>query len=181
MPKSTMQIVRMMAVLMLAMSLFGVTAYAQSTTDGAIGGTVTDQSGAVIPGATVKAINIGTNASATATADATGRYRIIQLRPGTYKLEVSSGNFTPYTAQGLIVEVGRVTTIEVKMGVVAKAEAIDVTGEAPVINTQAQDFSTNINQTSMNELPINGRRWSQYALGTPGAAPDGSFGLVSFR
>lgn len=181
MPKSTMQFVRVMALLMLAMSLFGMTAFAQSTTDGAIGGTVTDQSGAVIPNATVKATNLGTNATATATTDGTGRYRIIQLKPGTYKLEVASGNFTPYTAQGLIVEVGRVTTMEVKMGVAAKAEAVDVTGEAPVINTQAPDFATNINQTSINELPINGRRWSQYALLTPGATPDGNFGLISFR
>ena len=69
MPKSTTQVVRMMAILVLAMGLLGITAFAQSTTDGAIGGTVTDQSGAVIPGATVKATNLGTNAVSTATSD----------------------------------------------------------------------------------------------------------------
>ena len=53
--------------------------------------------------------------------------------------------------------------------------------EAPVINTKQQDFSSNINQTSINELPINGRRWSNFALLTPGAVPDGTFGLISFR
>ena len=181
MPKSTTQFVRMMAVLMLAMSLLGMQAFAQSTTDGAIGGTVTDQTGAVIPNATVKATNIGTNKSAIGTTDGSGRFRVISLQPGSYALEIAAGSFAPYKAQGLIVEVGRVTTVEVKMSVSASAEAVDVTGEAPTVNTQSQDFSSNINQTDINELPINGRRWSQYALGTPGATPDGAFGLVSFR
>ena len=55
------------------------------------------------------------------------------------------------------------------------------TAEAPVITTDRADFSTNINQTTIENLPINGRRWSFFALGTPGAVPDGGFGLVSFR
>jgi outer membrane receptor protein involved in Fe transport len=58
---------------------------------------------------------------------------------------------------------------------------VSVTSEAPVINTSQQDFSTNINQTSINNLPSNGRRWSNLAILTPGATPDGTFGLVSFR
>ena len=58
---------------------------------------------------------------------------------------------------------------------------VQITAEAPVINTSQQDFSSNINQTSINELPINGRRWSNFAILTPGAVPDGTFGLISFR
>ena len=58
---------------------------------------------------------------------------------------------------------------------------VDVSAEAPVINTTQQDFSTNINQTSINELPVNGRRWSNFAILTPAAVPDGNFGLISFR
>jgi hypothetical protein len=58
---------------------------------------------------------------------------------------------------------------------------VQVTSDAPVINTEQQDFSTNVNQTSINNLPINGRRWSNFALLTPGAVPDGTFGLISFR
>ncbi len=61
------------------------------------------------------------------------------------------------------------------------AGTVEITAEAPVINTSQQDFSSNINQTSINELPINGRRWSNFALLTPGAVPDGTFGLISFR
>src|SRR5205085_9044087 len=58
---------------------------------------------------------------------------------------------------------------------------IEVTGEAPVINTERQDFASNINQEAIQNLPTNGRRWSNYALLTPNANPDGTFGLISFR
>src|SRR5262249_4862905 len=60
-------------------------------------------------------------------------------------------------------------------------ETVIATAEAPVIVTDRADFSTNINQTTIENLPINSRRWSFFALGTPGATPDGGFGLVSFR
>ena len=80
-----------------------------------------------------------------------------------------------------MVEVGRETTLEVALSVGPVTGTVDVSAEAPVINTTQQDFSTNINQTSINELPINGRRWSNFALLTPGAVPDGTFGLISFR
>ena len=58
---------------------------------------------------------------------------------------------------------------------------MQVTAETPIINTDQSDFSTNINQTTIANLPTNTRRWSTFALMTPGAAPDGNFGLVSFR
>lgn len=179
MPKSNF--LRMAALLVLVASMAGVNAFAQSTTDGAIGGTVTDQTGAVVPNAAVTVTHTGTNRAASATSDSSGRFRVVNLQPGSYVVGVSAANFAPYKAQGLIVEVGRVTTLEAQLGLSAQSEAVDVTGEAPVINTQSQDFSTNINQVQINELPINGRRWSQYALLTPGATPDGTFGLVSFR
>ena len=67
------------------------------------------------------------------------------------------------------------------MAIAGGENIVEVTGGAPVINTEQQDFSSNINQTSINELPINGRRWSNFALLTPGAVPDGNFGLISFR
>src|SRR6185295_5980841 len=58
---------------------------------------------------------------------------------------------------------------------------VEVRSEAPVINTEQQDFASNLNQTSINELPVNGRRWSTFAMMTPGTTPDGTFGLISFR
>ena len=165
-----------MAILLLACG-----AFAQSTTDGAIGGTVTDQSGAVVPNAAVSAKNLSTGANASGTSDEGGRFLLIHLQPGVYSLEVSTSGFSAFKATRIIVEVGRTTTIDATLGVQAQTETVTATAEAPVITTDRADFSTNINQTAIENLPINGRRWSFFALGTPGATPDGNFGLVSFR
>ena len=78
-------------------------------------------------------------------------------------------------------EVGRVTNLEVSLGLGGQTEAVTVTAEAPVINRESSEVATNINQTSLENLPVSARRWSNFVLTTPGAAPDGTFGLISFR
>src|SRR5712692_4263489 len=157
------------------------TAAAQSTTDGAIGGTVSDQHGGVVPQATVTVRNIETNKEETGTTDDTGRFRVVGLRPGTYTVTVIASGFAPYKAQNIIVEIGRVTPVDIPLAIGTATETVEVRGEAPVVDTARQDFANNINQVSINELPINGRRWSNFALLTPGTVPDGGFGLISFR
>jgi outer membrane receptor protein involved in Fe transport len=153
----------------------------QSTTDGAIGGTVTDPSGGVVPNASVSTENLGTGSKSGSTTDETGRYQIIHLQPGYYTLEINANGFARYKAVRVTVELGRTTTIDGKLAVKTASETIVTTAEAPVIVADSADFSTNVNQTTIENLPINGRRWSFFALSTPGAVPDGGFGLVSFR
>lgn len=172
--------VRVIGLVALCM-VFAVAAMAQSTTEGAIGGVVSDNSGAVIPGAKIEIRNTETNASASATSDAAGRFRVGSLQPGSYEVTVAAGGFSNFKATGLVVEVGRISNVDARLKVSGAAEVVDVTGEAPAVNTEQPDVSTNINQVSINELPINGRRWSNFALLTPGATPDGDFGLISFR
>jgi hypothetical protein len=125
--------------------------------------------------------NLETNKEETATTDDTGRFKVANLQPGRYSVTVNSSGFSPMVSENVIVEIGRETPLEVSLSVGPVTGSVDVSAEAPVINTTQQDFSTNINQTSINELPINGRRWSNFALLTPGAVPDGAFGLISFR
>lgn len=156
-------------------------ASAQSTTDGAIGGTVTDPSGGVVPNASVSTENLGTGSKSAGTTDESGRYQIIHLQPGFYSLEISGNGFAALKVVKVTVEVGRTTTIDAKLNVKTASETIVTTAEAPVIVADSADFSTNVNQTTIENLPINGRRWSFFALDTPGAVSDGGFGLVSFR
>ena len=156
-------------------------AAAQSTTNGAIGGVVKDPNGAVVVGATVVATSKETNRESTATTDDEGRFRIVELQPGNYSLKVNASGFGEFIRPTVVVEVGLVTPADVDLALTATTESVDVTSEAPVINTSQQDFASNINQTSINELPINGRRASNFVLLTPGVAPDGDFGLISFR
>lgn len=156
-------------------------AMAQSTTTGAIGGVVTNPNKEVVPGADVSARNAGTNKEDTATSDDQGRFKVVNLQPGIYTITVNSSGFSPFTQERVVVEVGLETKLEVNLSVGTVTGTVEVTSDAPVINTSQQDFTTNINQTSINELPINGRRASSFVLLTPGAVPDGDFGLISFR
>jgi outer membrane receptor protein involved in Fe transport len=166
---------------LLVLALCAFSAMAQSTTTGAIGFVVSDPKGAVLPAATVTVRNVDTNKEDTATTDDEGRARIVNLQPGNYLVTITATGFGNYTKDQIVVEVGRVTNLEVPLSVGGVETQVDVTAEAPVINTIQQDFSTNINQTSINESPSNGRRWSNFAIGTPGAVADGAFGLISFR
>ncbi|HEX8292248.1 MAG TPA: carboxypeptidase-like regulatory domain-containing protein, partial [Pyrinomonadaceae bacterium] len=155
-------------------------AWAQSTTQGAVGGTVKDPQGAVVANAAVTVKNEETNKEMSATTDDEGRFRVVQLDPGNYVVTVNASGFTA-AQQRVVVEVGRVTPLDIDLSVGGAQETVQVTSEAPVINTQQQDFATNINQVSINELPINGRRASDFVRLTPGVTPEGDFGLNSFR
>ena len=107
----------------------------QSTTDGAIGGTVTDQSGAVVPEAVVKSRNLGTAVTSSGMTDGSGRYLLIHLQPGTYSLEISASGFSTFLAGKIVVEVGRATTIDATLGVKGTTETVMATAELPVITS----------------------------------------------
>jgi hypothetical protein len=174
------KIVRVFFVSLLVLALSAI-AFAQSTTTGAIGGVVTNPNKEVVTGAAVTVKNLETNKEDSATTDDTGRYKVVNLQPGIYNVAINASGFGPFSQDKVTVEVGLTTNVDANLSVGAVTGTVEVTAEAPVINTTQQDFSTNINQTSINELPINGRRWSNFALLTPGAVPDGAFGLISFR
>jgi hypothetical protein len=156
-------------------------AFAQSTLTGGISGKVTDPQGASIPNAAVTATNEGTNKEATVTSDADGGFRVVNLEPGTYTVKVLVAGFADFLQPKVVVEVGQITALNVALGVAGTTATVEVTAEAPVINTNSQEFSTNVNQTSINELPVNGRRVTDFVLLTPASVPDGPFGLISFR
>ena len=174
------KIIKLSLLCLLLLGLSSIAA-AQSTTTGAIGGVVSNPNKEVVPGAAVTVKNVGTNKEDAATTDDSGRFKVANLQPGLYQVKVSSSGFSEVTQENVVVEIGRETNLEVSLSVGPVTGSVDVSAEAPVINTTQQDFSSNINQTSINELPINGRRWSNFALLTPGAVPDGTFGLISFR
>src|SRR5262249_2391895 len=172
---------RLVTVALLVMSL-GALLYAQSTTDGAIGGTVYDTTGAVVPNAKVLVHNNGTNAEQTVTSDASGYYRVTGLTSGSYTVTINGGGMAPYKAQQVVVSVGSVTDLSPRLGVAGTSEIVSVTAEAPQINTTSPELATTLNQTAIANLPINGGRWSNFSLLTPGVVSDSNaFGLLSFR
>ena len=172
---------KILALIVFCMFLSSGQIFAQSTVTGAIRGQIKDQQGAYIPNATVTVRNEGTNKTQTTTATDDGTFRVASLQPGIFTIEVAAANFALFKQENVVVEVGQVTPLEIILGIEGSSTVVDVTTDAPVINTTDNANSININQTSINELPINGRRWSNFALLTPGTVPDGTFGLISFR
>ena len=170
----------LLATLVLALG-WSVNSRAQSTTNGAIGGIVEDPQGLTVPKATVDTLNVGTGDKAETTTNDAGEFRFSFVQPGTYNVTITATNFAIFEQDGVTVEVGRVSTLVIKLTVASAKQTVQVSGEAPQINTTAPDFSNNVNQTLISNLPINGRRWDNFALGTPGVVPDGGFGLLSFR
>ena len=170
----------MCAVVVLGLS---IPLFSQSTTDGAIAGTVMDATGAVIPNATVVVRNNGTNAEQTVTSDSAGYFRVMQLQPAEYTVTITATGFAPFKAAGVVVQIGSVAELAPHLNVGSAAEhVVEVTGEAAVINTSSADFAPVLNQAAISNLPINGNRWSSFAVLTPGVVNNLSgFGLVSFR
>jgi hypothetical protein len=165
-------------VLIVVTSVFAV---AQSAVTGAVAGTVTDQSNAVIPNAAVALRNTGTNWEESTVTTAEGRFRFVNLQPGTYSLSVKATGFNEYRQETIAVEVGRIVTIDASMKVGGTANVVEISAETVGVNTESHEFTSNINQKAISELPINGRRWSNFAILSAGSVPDGSFGLISFR
>ena len=171
------------AISLAAICLFSaVLAFAQSTTDGAIGGTVFDKTGAVVGNAKIIVHNNGTAAEQAVNSDASGYYRVGALQPGTYSVTITAGGLATYKAEKVIVVIGNLTEISPHLGVGGTSETVDVTAEAPQINYTSPEFAPVVDQMSIANLPINGGRWSNFALLTPGVVSDSNyFGLLSFR
>src|SRR5947209_5177764 len=109
-----------------------VIAFSQSTTTGAIGGVLTNPNKEVVAGASVSVKNLGTNKEDTGTSDDQGRFRVVNLDPGTYDVTVNATGFGAYTEK-VIVEVGRVTEVNAALTIGPISNTVEVTSEAPVI------------------------------------------------
>ncbi len=174
--------IKILSGLSLCLMLFAGSIFAQNQVTGAISGKVTDPAGALIPNASVTVINTGTNSSATVTTSDEGTYRVTGLQPGTYKVSTAAiSGFSGAKAENVIVQVGATTPVDFKLTVGTATAVVEITSEAPVINTSDNSNAQNEDQRQINERPINGRRWSNFAILAPSAVPDGTFGLISFR
>lgn len=166
--------------LLASSTILAVIGAAQSQVYGALGGAITDPQGGAVVGATVNARSLATDAVSTAKSDGTGRYLITNLQPGNYELTTAVTGFAPIK-QTVVVEVGIVTNADINLGLAGQTQSVTVSGEAPTVNTEQSTFGENFNTAALENLPINARRWSYFALNTPGAVPDGTFGDIAFR
>ena len=154
---------------------------AQSTTQGAIGGTVFDPTNAAIVNATVTIHNDATNAEQTLTSDSSGYFKAPLLEPGTYTVTVAAAGFSGYKTD-VQVALGQMTELTPHLTTGSSSTVVEVTSQAPVLNFDSPDFSANLNTRALENVPVNNLRWSSLALITPGVVSDSNgFGLVSIR
>ena len=167
---------------LLSLLSFVPSARAQSAVDGAVGGSVLDSTGAAVPNASITVRNTGTNAEQRAVTDASGYFRVIHLQPAAYQVTITASGFDTYDAKSVIVQVGSLTDVEAHLKVGSSAQTVEVTGEAPLVNTSSPDFAGVVDQVPLHDLPENNYRWSAFALLTPGVVNDSNgYGLLSFR
>ncbi len=172
----------MLAVCLLCLCLFSVVAAAQSTTQGAIAGTIVDATGAVVADAAVTLHNDGTGADFNVVSDPSGYFKVPLVPPGTYTVTISAKGFGVYSAKAVPVTVGSMTQLHPELKAGSTQETVEVSGVAPVIQFQSPEVSSTLTTQEIVNLPLNGGRWSNLALLTPGAASDSNgFGLISFR
>ena len=105
-------------------------------------------------------------------ADDSGFFKAPLLTPGLYTVSVSAPGFNDLHLTSVVVQVGQQTTLQPQMTVGSVANTVTVSGAAPLINTESPDFASNLSLQTINNLPINGRRWSDLTLLTPGVVAD---------
>jgi hypothetical protein len=155
---------------------------AQSSTAGAIAGTVTDSSGALLPAAIVTVTSADTGVTKTAKANSNGEYHIDDLVPGVYKAVFTVDGFESFQENTITVTVGSVSSVSPKLKTGSVSEKVEVADDTTQLHTQDNAISTTIDQTQIDNLPVNGRRWSDFARLTPGVVSNSQgFGLLSFR
>jgi hypothetical protein len=141
-------------------TLWSLTSQGQITT-GTISGTVKDASGAVLPGATVVAQSEETGFSRTVSTDSTGRYIAPSLDPGLYKITASMDGFQTTSRTGIELTLGRQVVINFDLTVGSIATSVEVTAEAPLVDTIGGTLGGTIESSKITELPLNGRDLAQ--------------------
>lgn len=164
-----------LCILAISLAFLTSTAFAQSqATTGNIEGRVVDPKGAVVPGVDVTATNQATGFEKSSTSDSDGNYVIVLLPPGSYAVKTSApSGFQGASYSNVAVTVGGKTPLEVTLGLAgAEAVTVDVTAEGAVVETSRTSVSTTINSRAIENLPVNGRNYLDFATLTPGVIRD---------
>lgn len=152
----------MCAVVLLCGSLFAQT---QTAT---LRGSVTDNSGAVIPGTRVTLTNTDQGRTWNATSNEEGAYVFVQIPPGPYSLAVEAKGFKQYQRQNMTLEVAQIALLDVVLEVGAVTEVVEVNTQVPLLETASSTLDAVVNHKTAEALPLNGRNVLQLIALTPG-------------
>src|ERR1051325_7838843 len=156
---------RSLLAILLAFALLLPAAFAQETTAGLMG-TVKDQSGAVVPNATVELT--GPLGSQKIVTDSSGQFNFAKLPVGMYSVAVSANGFSTYKRSGIELSTGRLPSIEIQLKLGAQQETVEVSGEAPVVDVTQSKVATSVSRAILDNIP-KGRSFQSVIPFAPGA------------
>jgi outer membrane receptor for ferrienterochelin and colicin len=161
---------------LILLSIWSLSAIAQDITSGTIQGTVEDEQGAVVSGATVEAKNVATNFTRTFSTDSDGRFTMLLMPPGRYVVTVTKQGFAKLIQSNVDVTVGRQVSLNMTLRVSGVSGEVTVT-TTPTIDSAKVEASTTLNEATISNTPILGRKFEDLLTLTPGVSitqgPDG--------
>ncbi len=148
---------------------------------GGINGSVTDQSGAVVPGAMVEAVNTATNVSHKTISSSGGEFSFQDLPLGSYTISVSASGFKEQKVSNIPVTAGTIYTLPVKLGIASAGETVEVSADAITLDTTSTTQVAQVVGETLQDTPLNGRDFTQLVVLTPGFANGGAGGYGSLN
>ncbi len=139
------------------------------TTTAAIVGTVTDQSGSVIPGANITVTNTGTGETRKVQSGADGNYSVPALPPGTYSITVSMNSFKTFQVPNLVLAAGDNPRVNAKLSIGEATQTVSVQATTPLLQSESATMQDSVNQLGVQDMPLNGRNYVQLVQMVPGA------------
>ena len=146
----------------------GFSAVASAQTAATISGIVEDPNRSLLPGVTVTVRNVNTALVRTVVTGAEGRYVIAGLPPGTYELRAELASFKPHVRRGIQLTVAQALVLNIALEVGGLSEEVTVTGQTPIVNTSSAELSYLVGSEAIEQLPLNGRNYTDLALLQPG-------------
>ena len=144
------------------------------TVTGAIRGTITDASGAIVPNATVTATNVATGVPTVAKTNGSGEYSMRFLQIGQYKVTVEASGFTTASYGPFSLEIDQTVKIDVPLSIGAASTTVKVSEDLqPILNTESATLGETFTENTINSVPLNGRDFTQLTVYTPGAVSPG--------
>src|SRR5437588_896046 len=159
---------RIRAFLIISMLIFFVVQLHAQVSGATLSGTVRDSSGAVIPSAAVAITDVATGVTRNVTTDSAGFYTAPNLLPGNYEVSVTSTGFSKEVRTGITLTVGAQQRLDITMQVGQVTQTVQVTAEVPVVELTSSTISAQVNATTVRELPLNGRSWTDLTTLQPG-------------
>jgi hypothetical protein len=173
--KSRLQCILLVALVFAATLLSSPGALAQGL--GRISGTITDTTGAVVPGATVTATQTGTGAAFTATSDGNGYYVFPSLRPSNYTLAAGASGMATLTQSGTELQADQALTVNMMLKIGSAAETVTVNSAPPQVDTTTGTLSQVIDAHRVNDMPLNGRNAAALTTLVPGVVVASSLNI----